>query len=84
MIKNHLPLQFVENSWLKIFFMHLCPIIVFPSKNQISNELIPRLMEKTKQLYVILALIKCYSTNASFDLWMSKTTHDIFALDIIF
>ncbi len=31
-IKNHLPLQFVESSWLKRFSMHLCPKIIFPSK----------------------------------------------------
>jgi hypothetical protein len=31
-VKNHLPLQFVKGSWLKRFNMHLCPIIVFPSK----------------------------------------------------
>jgi hypothetical protein len=84
MIKDRLPLQFVESGWLKRFCMHLCPKIVFPSKNQFSNELLPILVEKTKQLYVLLALIKCYSTNASFDLWMSKATHDIFALEIIF
>jgi hypothetical protein len=31
-VKSHLPLQFVESSWLKRFSMHLCPRIVFPSK----------------------------------------------------
>jgi hypothetical protein len=31
-VKKHLPLQFVESSWLKTFDMHLCSRIVFPSK----------------------------------------------------
>jgi hypothetical protein len=39
-IENHFLLQFVESSWLKRFSMHLCPIIVFPSKKQFSNELL--------------------------------------------
>jgi hypothetical protein len=42
--KNHIPLQFVENSWLK----------------------------------------KCHYATTSFDLWMSKVGHDIFALVINF
>jgi hypothetical protein len=84
MIKNHLLLQFVESSWLKRLCVHLCPRIIFPSKNQFSNELLPGLVEKTKQLYVLLVLVECDSTNASFDLWMSKAGHDIFALEINF
>ncbi len=83
-VKNHLPLQFVENSWLKIFNMHLCPIIFFTSRKQFSNKLPPRLMEKIKQLYVLLALIKCHYATTSFDMWMSKVGHDIFALVINF
>ncbi len=41
-------------------------------------------MEKTKQLYVLLASTKCHYAIASFDLWMSKGGHDIFALVINF
>jgi hypothetical protein len=44
-IKNHLPLQFVESIWLKRFSMQLCPIIVL-SKNQFSYELLSKLLEK--------------------------------------
>jgi hypothetical protein len=29
-IKNHVPLQFVESSWLKRFSMHLCPKMILP------------------------------------------------------
>jgi hypothetical protein len=39
---------------------------------------------KTKQLYVLLALIECHYVIISFDLWMSKVGHDIFALVINF
>jgi hypothetical protein len=41
-------------------------------------------MEKTKQLYVLLDLIKCHSTTSSFDLCMSKGGCDIFALVFFF
>jgi hypothetical protein len=41
-------------------------------------------VEKTKQSYILLALVECHSTIASFDLWMSKGGHDIFALVIKF
>jgi hypothetical protein len=37
------------------------------------------LMEKPKQLYVLLALVECDFTIAHFDLWMPKGAHDIFA-----
>jgi len=39
---------------------------------------------KTKQLYVLPTLIECHSVTTSFDLWMSKVGHDIFALVIYF
>jgi hypothetical protein len=64
--------------------MHLCHINVFPSKNTISNELLPKLMEKTKQLHVLPTLEECHSTIPRFDLWMSKVGHDIFTLVINF
>jgi hypothetical protein len=41
------------------------------------------LVERIKQLYVLLALEKCNSTT-SFNLWMSKNVHNIFALVINF
>jgi hypothetical protein len=64
--------------------MHLYPQIVFPSKFFFSNELLPGLVEKTKQLCVLLTLEECHFITVSFDLWMSKGGHDIFALVINF
>ncbi len=41
------------------------------------------LIEKFKQLYVLLALVDyCYYVTTSFDLWMSKGAYDIHALVI--
>jgi hypothetical protein len=41
------------------------------------------LVEKIKQLYVLLVLAK-FNFATSFDLWMSKGVHDIFAIVINF
>jgi hypothetical protein len=64
--------------------MHLCLRIIFASKKQFSYELSLELVEKTKQLYVSSALTSCHFATTSFDLWVSKSGHDIFALVINF
>ncbi len=48
-VTNHLPLQFVENSWLKKINMHLCPRILFFFGKQFSYDFLPKLIEKIKQ-----------------------------------
>ncbi len=49
-----------------------------------SQEILPRLVEKTSQQYVLPALAGYFSAIASFNLWMSKGAHDVFALMINF
>jgi len=41
-------------------------------------------MEKTNQLYILLALVECHYAIASFDFWMSKGAYDVFMLIINF
>jgi hypothetical protein len=41
-------------------------------------------VEKTKHVYVLPKLGDCIFATISFDLWMSKETHDIFSVVIIF
>jgi hypothetical protein len=62
----------------------LCPRLFFLSKKSFFHESLPSLVEKIKQLYVLLASRECHSTITSFDLWMSIGGHDIFALAIKF
>ncbi len=83
-VKNHLLIQFVESTWLKRFIMHLCPRVVFPSRKMFSQEVLVNLVKKTKQKYVLPKLKQCYYVIVSFDLWMSKGAHDVFALVINF
>ncbi len=83
-VNNNLPIQFVESVWLKHLTMHLCPKLNFPSKKTISQEILLGLVEKTSQMYVLLALIECHFVTTNFDLWMFKRTYDVFALVIKF
>ncbi len=82
-VKNHLPMYFIEIQWLKRFSLHLCPKVVLPSTKQFSEEILSKL-EKKKQLYVLPTLANCYSITTSFDLWMSKEAYELFALVINF
>jgi hypothetical protein len=47
-VKNNLPIQFVESMWLKRLILHLCPKLNFPSRKKFSQETLQRLVEKTK------------------------------------
>jgi hypothetical protein len=47
-VKNHLLIQFVENTWLKCLVMHLCPKVVFPPRKMFSQKVVVGLVEKTK------------------------------------
>ncbi len=68
----------------KTFNLHLCPKLNFPSRTQFSQEILPRLVEKTNQQYVLHALANCFSIIISFDLLMSRGAFDVFALVINF
>jgi hypothetical protein len=65
-MKNNLPLQFVESVWFKHLILHLSPRIVFLSRKQFSQEILPNLVEKTKQVYVLPKLIDCIYAITSF------------------
>ncbi len=83
-VKNNLPIQFMENIWLKHLVFHLCPKLIFPSKKHFPQDILLGLVEKTNQLYIVLALIVSYSTTINFDFWMSKGAYNVFALMINF
>ncbi len=83
-VKNHLPIQFVENTWLKRFVMHLCPKVVSWLRKMFSQEVLLDLVENIKQEYVLPKLKHYHSTRTSFYLWMSKGAHDVFSSVISF
>ncbi len=53
-------------------------------QNCFSQMILPNLVYKTKDVYVLLKKFQCALTIASFDMWMSKNAYDIFALVINF
>jgi len=83
-VKNNLTLQYVESIWFKCLILHFCFTIVFPSRKQFSHEILPNLVEKMKQMYVLPKSIDCIYATSNFHLWMSKDAHDIFAHVISF
>jgi len=58
--------------WLKHLILRFCPKLNFLSKRQFSQEILPKLVEKIIQQYVLPALAHFFSTTISFDLWMFK------------
>ncbi len=67
-IKNHLPIQFVESIQLKCLVIQLCFHVVFPFKTTFNKEMLLDLVEKTNQTYVLLVLTKCVYATTNFDL----------------
>jgi hypothetical protein len=61
-VKNQLPLQFVKNVWFKHLILLLCLQVVFPS-NFFFHEILPKLVEKMKHIYVLPKLEDCISTS---------------------
>jgi hypothetical protein len=64
--------------------MHQNPKVVFPNQKQMVQHAILSLVAKTMDHYVMLTLDFCVITTTSFDLWMSRSRHDTFALVINF
>jgi len=54
------------------------------SRKIFQQDIIPTLVQKTKEDYVLLEFSQCVSAIANFNLWMSKGAYDIFALVINF
>jgi hypothetical protein len=59
-MKNNLQLQFVENVWFKFLILCLCPRVVFLFRKKKSQEILPNLVEKTKEIYVLPKLINVF------------------------
>jgi hypothetical protein len=77
-VKNHLSLQFVETVWLKCLVLQLCLHVQFLFQ-KLYYVALPKLVEKIKETYVFPLLYDYCCATTSFDLWMSKGAHDVFA-----
>jgi hypothetical protein len=64
--------------------LRLCGQVQFPSRKQFVYEHLLDLLQKTMEIYVILDIDKCETMTTTFDLWMSRSRYDTFALVINF
>jgi hypothetical protein len=53
-VKSHLLVHLLESPWLKRFSLQLNLHIIFPSKKTFSQEILLNLVQKTKDVYVLL------------------------------
>jgi hypothetical protein len=60
------------------------PFFFFLTLKKYYQEILPNLLEKMKQAYVLPKFTNYICTTTSFDLWMLKGAHDIFVFVINF
>jgi len=58
--------------------------MVFPGRKVFVDEVLSGLVEKTMLTYVHPTFVNCILTTCTFDLWMSKGAHDVFAIVVNF
>lgn len=74
----------VESQWLRLLVMHYNPHVMFANYKKIVQHAIPSLVVKAMEQYVMLALDLGVIPTIYFNLWMSRSKHDKFALMINF
>ncbi len=77
-------MSFVENPWLRQLILHQCVRVRFPTWHQLVNEVLPNVVETTKDKYVLPAFVSCITCTSSFDLWMSHVGHETFVMVVSF
>lgn len=83
-VKAHQPLSSVESIWLRRLLLSQCPRILFPSRLELLDDAIPKLVAKTLEKYVVPSLAGCTTATVSFDLWMSCSEGAIYAVVVNF
>lgn len=83
-VKAHQLLSSVENVWLRRLLLSQCPRILFPSRLEFLDDVIPKLVSKTLEKYVVPSLAGCTTATVSFDLWMSCSEGAIYAVVVNF
>jgi hypothetical protein len=82
-VKELVPLFFVEAPFLRRLILKRNPHVIFPSRHQLMNHILLRLARKQKNKFIYE--VEAYDTwTLSFDLWMSKGGVDTFVLIILF
>jgi hypothetical protein len=82
--KGYHLLSYVENPWLRHMVLRQCLHVVFPSQHQLVTNVLPNIVEKTREKCVLPSLASYITCTSSFDLWMSRGGHDIFTMVVSF
>ncbi len=83
-IKSFLPLRTLESVWFQRLAFKLCPKVSFSSRKVFTKKVLPSLVNTTSTEFVQFALVECLTATCTFDLWMSKGAHDVFAMVVNF
>jgi hypothetical protein len=79
-----MPLSNCENIWFQKLVLHQCPHVVFSSQFCFVKCMLLAMVKKTMDQHVLLSLAFTIVVSISFDLWMSHSGVDTFALVIKF
>ncbi len=83
-VKRLLLMKTMESIWLQGMAYMLCLWVVFPFRKTFVEEILSNLVKKTMNTYVVPALVNYLSITCTFDLWMSKGVHVVFACVVNF
>jgi len=78
--KGYEVLSTMECPWLCRLVIKQNGKIHFPTHKQLVKDHIPFMLAKIMDHYVLPTLAQCDTTIVTFDLWMSQTSFDTFAL----
>ena len=77
MSHSYIPLPLVEGELFFSIILHLDPYIRLITRYKLTRTLIPQKLKKS-ETHVSSLIDGVHCVVISYDLWMSKTTHDIF------
>lgn len=78
--KDHCPLSTITNPWLKHLVLCQCEKVVFPSNNVFVNEMLFNMVNLIVEKFLNPMLANCMTWTTTFDLWMSWSNNDTFAV----
>jgi len=79
-VKRLLPLSTIENIWMKQFGLQRESQLLFLSHRTLTKELLPYMVKRTLEEFVLTYINATIFVKATFYLWMNKHALDIFGL----
>ncbi len=83
-VKELVPLSFVEAPFFRRLILRQHPCFNFPSSWVLINEVLLKITKKMKEKYIFSTLESCNTCMVSFDLWMSRLGVDTFVFIVHF